>query len=264
MPAFEPTLEPPPPVSTPVAPKPSATATPLPRVTPSPRIAPTPRVTPTPLPTPTARPAAPTATVGPPVAAPAPPASQVPRLIEEAQAAVIARDFPRASQILDEALRLDPGNAAAAARKTEVEIRRTSLARKFSYGATSVIGGKAAKGPTGFDLGGGGAVKTDLAAQIRCTTTPTSVEVGMRHSERCSIVNIGTKAFRIESVVVNEVLDGAKSAGAGVAPRTDIVPQSDAVIAERIGVWNARTQWSIELVVKTTKGESFRAAYSWR
>ena len=64
--------------------------------------------------------------------------------------------------------------------------------------------------------------------------------------------------------MVNEALDGAKSAGAGVAPRTDIAPQSDAVILERVGVWNARTQWSIELVVKTTKGESFRAAYSWR
>lgn len=127
-----------------------------------------------------------------------------------------------------------------------------------------MIGGKAAKGPSGFDLGGGGAVQTDLAAQIRCTTTPTSVEVGMRHSERCSILNIGTKAFRIESVVVNEAVDGAKSAGAGVAPRTDIAPQSDAVILERVGIWNARTQWSIELVVKTTKGESFRAAYSWR
>jgi hypothetical protein len=256
IPVVESTPQPPPLVSTP--------ATPRPRPTPPPRTTPTPRIAPTPLPTPTVRPpVVPAATAAPP-AAPAGPASQVPRLLEEAQAAAMARDFARASQILDQVLKIEPSNATAAARKTDVEARRTSLARKFSVGSTAVIGGKAAKGPTGFDLGGGAVVQTDLAAQIRCTTTPTSVELGMRHSVRCSILNIGAKAFRIESVAVTETLDGAKSTGAGAAPRADIAPQSDAVILERGGAWSATAQWSLEVVAKTTKGESFRASYSWR
>lgn len=140
-----------------------------------------------------------------------------------------------------------------------------SLGRRFSVGATAVIGGKAAsKGPAGFDLGGGAVVKTDFSAQIRCTTTPTSIEAGMPYSVRCSILNIGAKAFKLENVAVNETLDGAKSAGAGSTPRPEIAPQSDAVILERSGTWNAKSQWSLELVAKTTKDESFRAVYSWR
>jgi hypothetical protein len=48
------------------------------------------------------------------------------------------------------------------------------------------------------------------------------------------------------------------------APRADIAPQSDAVIFERSGAWNAKSGWSIELVAKTTKDESFRGVYTWR
>jgi len=166
--------------------------------------------------------------------------------------------------LLGEVLRIEPGNAEAATRKAEVDARMVSLGRKFATGVTSVIGGKTAKGPSGFDLGGGGVVKTDLSAQIRCTTTPTSVESGTSFSVRCSILNIGAKPFKIEGITVNEVVDGAKTAGAGVIPRQDIAPQSDAVIVERVGTWSARSNWSLEVIAKTTKDESFRAVYSWR
>jgi hypothetical protein len=199
------------------------------------------------------------------VAVPAAPVSQAPRLLEEARAAISARDLSRASQLLDQVLRLEPGNSEATARKAEVDARLASLGRKFSVGATTVLGGKATKkGPSGFDLGGGAVVQTDFSAQIRCTTTPTSVEVGMSYSVRCSILNIGTKAFRLESIATTETTDAAKTTGAGVSPRQDIAPQSDAVIVERLGTWSAKSQWSIDLVAKTTKDESFRAVYSWR
>ena len=244
-----------PPVATPVAPAPRATPTPAPRATPTPRTTPTPAA---------ARPGTPAATVAPTVAAPVAPVSQAPRLLEEARAAVAARDYPKAVQALDTLLRLEPGNAEAAARKAEVEARVATLARKFSGGATTVIGGKTAKGPSGFDLGGGGVVKTDFSAQIRCTTTPTSVEAGMAYTVRCSILNIGTKAFKLESVSANETADGAKTAGAGSAPRTDLAPQANAVIFEKSGTWSAKSAWSVEVVAKTTKDESFRTVYNWR
>ena len=196
--------------------------------------------------------------------APVAPVSQAPRLLEEARAAMNAKDLPKAAQLLGEVLKLEPGNAEASTRKAEVDSRMASLAKKFVTGATSVIGGKTAKGPSGFDLGGGGVVKTDFSAQIRCTTTPTSVDPGTSFSIRCSILNIGAKAFKIESVTANEVADGAKTAGAGVAPRGDIAPQADAVIVERTGAWSAKGSWSLEVIAKTTKDESFRAVYNWR
>jgi hypothetical protein len=196
--------------------------------------------------------------------APAAPVSQAPRLLEEARAAMNAKDLAKASTLLAEVLRLEPGNAEAATRRAEVDARMVSMGRKFATGATSVLGGKTSKGPSGFDLGGGGVVKTDFSAQIRCTTTPTAVDPGAAYTVRCSILNIGTKAFKIDGITVNEVADGAKTTGAGVAPRTDIGPQSDAVILERAGTWSAKGSWSLEVVAKTSKDESFRAVYSWR
>ena len=188
----------------------------------------------------------------------------MPRLLEAARAAANARDLPKAQQLLAEARRAEPGNSEATARKAEVDDRVALLGKRFSTGATTVIGGKTAKGPSGFDLGGGGVVKTDFSAQIRCTTTPTSVEPGVQYTVRCSILNIGTKPFRLENVTVNETADGAKTPGAGTTPRGDLAPQSDSVILEKSGTWGAKSSWSLEVITKTTKDESFRAVYNWR
>ena len=175
-----------------------------------------------------------------------------------------ARDLPKAQQLIGEALRAEPGNSEATARKAEVDARAVLMGRRFNTGATSIIGGKTAKGPSGFDLGGGGVVKTDFSAQIRCTTTPTSVEPGMQYAIRCSILNVGTKPFKLDNVTVNETADGAKTAGSGTTPRGDLAPQSDSVILEKSGTWSARSNWSLEVLTKTSKEESFRAVYTWR
>jgi hypothetical protein len=37
-----------------------------------------------------------------------------------------------------------------------------------------------------------------------------------------------------------------------------------AVIVERVGTWSAKSAWSLEVVAKTSKDESFRAVYNWR
>ena len=249
--ATAPTPEPLPvaPVATPVAPNPRATP---PRPTPTPRVASAVATPAQPLPT---------AAAAPTVAAPV---SQAPRFIQEANAAIAARDYARASQLLDQALRAEPGNAEATSRKAEVDQRLASLNKRFSVGSTAILGGKSAgKGPAGFDLGGGGVVQTDFSAQIRCTTTPTSVDLGASYSIRCTILNIGKKGFRIDSVTANETTDGARVAGAGT-PRGEINPQGDAVIFEKSGTWSARTSWSLEIVAKSNKDESFRAVYNWR
>ena len=248
------------PTEAPATPTPRTTPSPAGRATPTPKATPSVKATPTPAATrPGAGPATPT-----PVAAPVAPVSQAPRMLEEARAASAARDYAKAVQVLDQLLKLEPGNAEAASRKAEAEAKMAAASRKFAVGGTSVIGGKAGKGPSGFDLGGGAVVKTDFSAQIRCTTTPAVVEVGTFYTVRCTILNIGAKAFKIESVAANEVTDGAKAAGSGTAPRQELAPQSDAVILEKSGAWSAKSQWSLEIVAKTTKDESFRAVVNWR
>ena len=43
-----------------------------------------------------------------------------------------------------------------------------------------------------------------------------------------------------------------------------VAAKADAVIVERVGTWSAKGSWSLEVIAKTTKDESFRAVYSWR
>lgn len=211
-----------------------------------------------------ARPAGPGPAAGAAPAGPAAPPSQVPRLLEEARAAMAARDLAKAGQLLDQAQRLEPGNTEVTARRAEVEGRLAILGRRFSPGATNVTGAKQTKGPSGFDLGGGGAVKTDFAAQIRCGVTPASVEPGLPYNVRCSIVNVGQKSFRLESVSVSESADGARATFSGTPPPRDIAPQGEAMIVDRNGTWSAKSQWSLEVNAKTTKAEGFVVAHSWR
>ena len=98
--------------------------------------------------------------------APVAPVSQAPRLLEEARAAMNAKDLPKAAQLLGEVLKVEPGNAEASTRKAEVDSRMASLAKKFVTGATSVIGGKTAKGPSGFDLGEGPYANVEVAVRV--------------------------------------------------------------------------------------------------
>jgi hypothetical protein len=188
-----------------------------------------------------------------------------PKLVEEARAAVAAKDFAKAGQLFDQALKADPGNSAATAGKAEVTARLAALGRKFSMGATNTLGGKVAKGPTGFDLGGGGAVKADISGQVRCTMAPASVESGTRYTVQCSLLNIGAKGFKITAVTGTETVDNApKGAASGTVPKQDLAPRAEAVIFETSGSWSANAAWRLEILVKTNKDESFRAAYNWR
>ena len=260
----EPTLEATPeaPVATP---EPAALATPAQAAAgaPTPRPTAAPRTTPTPAPS---RSTAATPAASAPTPAPAAAVvNPAPKLVEEARAAVAAKDLARAGQLFDQALKADPGNSAATAGKAEVTARLAVLGRKFSMGATNTLGGKAAKGPTGFDLGGGGAVKADISGQIRCTMAPASVEPGTRYTLQCSLLNIGAKGFKVEGVTGTENVDNTpRGAAAGSVPKQEVAPRAEAVIFETSGSWTANTSWRFEILVKTNKDESFRAAYNWR
>lgn len=199
-----------------------------------------------------------------PVSPAAAPVSPSARFLQDATAALATGDLVKAAQLLDQAARLEPGNAEIGARKAEIDARLAILARRFSPGATTTLGGRSTKGPSGFDLGGGTATRTDYAAQIRCGVTPASVEPGLPYTARCSIVNIGQKAFRLESITATEAADGARSAFAGTAPPRDLAPQGEAMILEKTGTWSARSQWSLEVVAKTNREESFKVAHTWR
>lgn len=178
-------------------------------------------------------------------------------LLEEAATAAAAGDVGKAGQLLAQAAQLEPGNADVAARRAEIGARLAVLAKMFSPGPTTIVAGRATRGVEP-------SAKADLAAQIRCGVTPASVEPGAPYTVRCSIVNIGQKPFRLESVTATEVADDARSEIAGTAPPQDLAPQGEAMILEKTGTWAARSSWSLDVTAKTRTAESFVVNHSWR
>jgi hypothetical protein len=179
-------------------------------------------------------------------------------LLQEAATVLAAGDVAKAGQLLSQAAQLDPANAEVAARKAEIDARLVILARMFSPGATTLVGARPARGADP-------AAKADLAAQIRCGVTPASVEPGVPYTVRCSIVNVGQKPFRIESVGGAEVcrrraprIRGHRAAaGAGAPGGGDGAREGGRLVgAVASGLWT--------LTAKTTKAESFVVSHSWR
>jgi hypothetical protein len=193
------------------------------------------------------------------------PVSPVPRLLDEARSAMTARDWPRAQRAVDEILRLEPGNAEAGTRKTEIAARIAARNRAFSTGATQVQGARpAGRGPAGFDVGGATVAQSDYMGQIQCATTPARVEEGDQYSIQCTLLNTGKRSYKVESVQVIEIVDGARRTIPIQSSRRDLEPQERTPIAQHGAAWTAQREYRFEVTVRTDKNTSFSASVGWR
>jgi hypothetical protein len=270
MPTLEPAPAPTPeavpilePMALPIAPPtPAAGPTPRPTPTPSPRATPTPRAD-----------AATTPLAPPPVTAPAQPsaeaqrAQQVASLLSRAEAALGGRQYDAAVGHLDEALRLDPGNAQATSARAAAVRQRDAGRRRFVSGRTVVQTEKAQKGITGFDSGDVALQKApDFQGRIEFEMSPASgIQPGDPWTLRVFVVNEGKKAIRVQGLSVATSVNGTGS-GAPVAPRArEIAPQARVLLGETSGNWSeGTTAWSTEATVTANRGDSLRNTITWR
>jgi hypothetical protein len=265
LPAAAPTLAP-----TEAPPAPVAAPTAAPTVAPA--AAPT---TPQPVTTPTATPL-PTATP-----APTPPptpsadvqrarrtAARVQELLAQAQTAAAARQYDAAIGHLDEALRLDPGNAAAQAARATAVTRRDLAKRRFVAGRTRVQTAKAdAGGLAGFDTGDADLRKApDFTGRLEFEMDPPSgIEAGDAWTLRVYVVNGGKKPIRVQGVTVSTRVNGSGSGGPTPALAREIPPQQRDLVADVKGTWApGTTAWSSEVSVTANKGDSLSATLTWR
>jgi len=262
-PAAEPTPEPMEAASIPPPLPSAAAATPAPAPTP---VAPTPRPTPSPVaatPTPKATPRpAPPAT--PPPSAEQVRAQQVAGLLGQADAALGGGQYDAAVGHLDEALRIDPQNARAAADRARAVTLRDAARRKFVPGRTIVKTEKAAGALVGFE---GADVKTpDVSGRIEFEMSPSSgLRPGDPYSLKFYLVNDGRKTIKIGGITATTIVNGTGS-GAGVAPSVKAVdPKERALLGEISGVWkDGTTSWSAEVVVTANKADSLKSTLAWR
>jgi hypothetical protein len=206
----------------------------------------------------------------PPTTAPAgpSPAAQAQALVEQAEAALAARQFDVAIGHADEALRLDPGNARASAVRADATKLRDLARRRFVAGRTAVQTQKAGNtNLSGFDTGGADVRKApDFQGRIEFEMSPASgIDAGASWRLRVFVVNDGKKAIRVQGLTITTNVNGA-GGGATLPPLArEIAPQQRALVGETSGSWrDGTTSWTSEVAVTANKGDSLRNTLTWR
>jgi hypothetical protein len=192
-------------------------------------------------------------------------ATQVAALVSQAASAVAARQYDAAIGSLDEALKLDPGNAKAAADRASAVALRDAARKRFVAGRTIVKTEKAQDGLAGFE---GAAVQKapDFSGRIEFEMTPASgIRPGDSYSLKFYLVNEGKKSIKVGGVTTTTTVNGQASGGAGTPQVREVSPQQRALLGETTGSWVAgTTSWSAEVLVTANRGDSLQSTITWR
>jgi hypothetical protein len=194
-------------------------------------------------------------------------ASQVSALLAQADTAVAARSFDSAAGLFDEALRLDPQNAKAAAGKAAAQAAASSLKRSFASSRTIVRSAKAAKGgPAGFDTDDVSLAKApDYSGLIEFEASPRNVKAGDNYTVRVFLTNDGKKALKIGSITLNTTVNGDKSATPVSLKEKEVAPQQKILLQELPGVWpEGVSAWKLEVEVRSASGDTFKNTLNWK
>ena len=251
---------------------PTAAPTPVPAPTPTPKPGATP--TPTPRPTPTPPPPRATAPTATPVA-PAPvapsgpsPAAQAQALVAQAEQALAGKQYDQAISQADAALRVDAGNARAAAIKAEAAQKRDLARRRFVPGRTVVATAKASKsgGLAGFDTADAEVRTADFSGRLEFEMSPSSgLDAGAAWTLKVYVVNDGKKPIKVNGLSITTSANGAGGGGSVSPQAREIAPQQRALLGETSGTWaGGTTAWSAEATLTANKGDSLKNTLAWR
>jgi serine/threonine-protein kinase len=228
-----------------------------------------------------------TAIAAPPVTAPvatAPPATQASRalqLLTQADNALLARNYDAAIAAYEEALKLDPQNAQARqGRSTAIQARTLATAaaaappgRAFVSGRTKAASAEtraASAGPAGFEGGGEVVVKNatqaaQLPGKIVFDVDPEVAKAGEAYKIRIYLVNEGNAPIEVQGMVIATSINGKSVRGAVPPLSKEVAPRQRALLRELPDTWKeATTSWSMEVTVRTPRGETYTNQVTWQ
>ncbi len=194
-------------------------------------------------------------------------AQQVASLLSRAETAAGSWDYAGASATFDEVLRLEPSNARATQGRAQAQAALASLRKGFVSGRTTVTGGKAAKGGlSGFDSEDVSVAQAlDYSGRIDFEASPRSVKPGDSYNVQVYLTNDGKKGFKIGNVAVTTSVNGSRSGGPATVRERDVEPGGRVLLTEVPGTWQASTtSWSLEVVVTSSRNDTFRSQLTWR
>jgi hypothetical protein len=192
-------------------------------------------------------------------------AQQVAGFVAQADQAVAANRHETAGGLYDEALKLDPRNAAATAGKARVQAVLSLAGRSFVAGRTLVQTEKAGKSLSGFDNEDVSLQKApDFLGRIEFDVSPNRVAPGVSYSVKVFVVNEGRKPIKIRSLKLGTIVNGSRS-DTPVSGAKEIAPQQRLQVAQIGGEWKDGTNaWSLEAQVTADKGDSLKNQLTWK
>jgi tetratricopeptide (TPR) repeat protein len=212
-------------------------------------------------------------------------AAQTNALLAQAEQQLQAQKWDAAVALYDEALKLDPNNQRAALGRTSAIAGKAVATsggggggtrpgtRSFTVGKTTAQASadRGSNTPAGFEETPGLVVKkgtsaADLPGKLGFDVEPQSPTPGQRYSVKVYLTNEGNAPIQIAQMVVTTTING-KRASAPLAPQAkDAAPGQKTMLAS-IGpdTWKEDTSdWSMEVQVRTTRGEKYTNAVSWK
>jgi tetratricopeptide (TPR) repeat protein len=210
--------------------------------------------------------------------------AQINGLISEATGAMERKQYEAAIAAYNRVLEMDPGNQAASIGKSNALTAKTVAeaaaagprpgggpVRSFVAGRTEAKGSEQG-GLVGFEDSAGvdvkkGTAAAELPGKLVFDAAPPSPKPGERFKVSVYLSNEGAQPIQLASMTVATVLDGRRQSGPVPLSVTTVAPGQRAPVYQTPGdqVWREGTQsWSMEIVLKTTKGETYRNTLSWK
>ena len=112
-----------------------------------------------------------------------------------------------------------------------------------------------------------GTQAADMPGRILFEANPPSPKGGDRVRIVVSLANDGTQPIPVASMTVTTTIDGRKQQGSVPPSATSVAPGSKAVVWQSPAelLWRDGTSlWSMEVLVRTPKGDSYRNTLTWK
>ena len=188
--------------------------------------------------------------------------------MSQAEAAIGSRQYDAALGQLDNALKLEPGNAKATSLRADAAQRRDLARRRFVAGRTVVDSEKTRKdkasgGLVGFDAD---EKAPDFTGRIEFEMTPAGpIEPNDAWTLKVFVVNQGKKPIKVQGLTIAATINGA-GAGSPLNPSVrEIAPQQRVQVGETTGSWReGTTSWSAQATLTAPKNETLTNTLSWK
>jgi serine/threonine protein kinase len=214
--------------------------------------------------------------------------AQVNSLLGQADAALSAAKYDDAIRSFDEVLKLDGQNQRAIMGKsTAVQARALAAAsnvggggrgagapgRSFVSAKTAAQSAETRSGgsvPEGFEETPGvvakkGSQAAELPGKILFEIDPEDVKPRANYTVKVYLMNEGNAPIQVREMFVNTRING-RGAGAPVQPQTkDVAPQQQGLLMSTRDIWkDDTTSWSMEVTVRTGRGETYKNQVTWK